>query len=86
MTREWPGTTSESGRITAEYPASEIATAGARIADLLSEGLAHHQAGRLVEAEVYYWRILAVTPAYADALHLLGVIASRTIAQKWRSN
>jgi predicted O-linked N-acetylglucosamine transferase (SPINDLY family) len=35
----------------------------------------HHQAGRLAEAEALYRQILALQPAEADALHLLGVIA-----------
>src|SRR5437867_1473861 len=36
---------------------------------------AHHQSGRLAEAEAIYRQILAVEPRHADALHLLGVIA-----------
>jgi predicted O-linked N-acetylglucosamine transferase (SPINDLY family) len=39
--------------------------------------LQHHQAGRLAEAEALYRQILAVAPHHADALHLLGVIASQ---------
>ena len=39
--------------------------------------LAHHQAGRLAEAERIYRELLAVEPQHADALHLLGVIASQ---------
>ena len=35
----------------------------------------HHQAGRLQEAEQLYRQILAQQPQYADALHLLGVLA-----------
>ncbi len=41
----------------------------------LQEALAHHQAGRLPEAERIYERILAREPRHADALHLLGVAA-----------
>ena len=37
--------------------------------------LAHHQAGRLDQAEVLYRRILGVAPDHPDSLHLLGVIA-----------
>ena len=44
-------------------------------AKLLQDGLKHHQAGRLTEAEACYRRILVTQPGHADALHLLGVIA-----------
>ena len=37
----------------------------------------HHQAGRLSEAENLYRRVLLADPQNADALHLLGVIASQ---------
>ena len=42
---------------------------------LLQEALAHHQAGRLPEAEALYRQILQASPDHPDALHLLGVIA-----------
>lgn len=38
--------------------------------------LAHHQAGRLAEAEAMYRQILASQPQHADTLHLLGVLAA----------
>jgi protein O-GlcNAc transferase len=41
----------------------------------LAAAMAHHQAGRLREAEHLYNRILGADPANFDALHLLGVIA-----------
>lgn len=44
---------------------------------LLQEGLAHHQAGRLDEAEGLYRRVLAAAPAHAFANNLLGVLASQ---------
>ena len=37
--------------------------------------LAHHQAGRLAEAEAAYREVLAAEPEHPQALHLLGVIA-----------
>lgn len=39
------------------------------------EAVAQHKAGRLVEAERLYRQILDEVPSYADALHLLGVLA-----------
>ena len=42
---------------------------------LLQTALEHHQAGRLQQAEGIYLQILQRDPHYADALHLLGVIA-----------
>jgi tetratricopeptide (TPR) repeat protein len=38
------------------------------------DGLAHHQKGRLAEAERIYAAILQANPDHFDALHLLGVI------------
>ncbi|MGP0089283.1 MAG: tetratricopeptide repeat protein [Xanthobacteraceae bacterium] len=51
--------------------------AGTTIAELFGAGIAHHQAGRLAEAEELYRRILAAHPNHPDALHLLGLIASQ---------
>ena len=48
-----------------------------RVAGLFAAGLAHHQAGRLAQAETHYRETLALQPDHADALHLLGVIASQ---------
>ena len=45
------------------------------MSDLLAAGLAHHQAGRLAEAEQCYRRLLAAQPDNADGLHLLGLLA-----------
>jgi tetratricopeptide (TPR) repeat protein len=45
-----------------------------KTAALFAEGLAHHQAGRLAEAENIYRRVLAMRPDHFDSLHLLGVV------------
>jgi tetratricopeptide (TPR) repeat protein len=56
---------------------SDVATAAVqpKVADLLTAGLAHHQAGRLHEAELEYRAVLALSPVQAEALYLLGVVA-----------
>ncbi len=43
--------------------------------EVLPVAIAHHQAGRLAQAEQLYRQILQVQPQHADALSLLGVIA-----------
>ena len=51
-------------------------TGGSAAADAeISAALAHHQAGRLAEAERLYAAILAREPEHAEALRLLSVIA-----------
>ena len=42
---------------------------------MLQDALAHHQAGRLREAEAIYRALLETDPGNSDALHLLGVAA-----------
>ena len=42
---------------------------------LFAQAITHHQAGRRVEAEQLYQRILAMDKRHADSLHLLGVVA-----------
>jgi tetratricopeptide (TPR) repeat protein len=42
---------------------------------MLADGLEHHRAGRLTEAERIYREILAMDPRHADSLHLLGMVA-----------
>ena len=44
----------------------------------LADGVRHHQEGRLEQAKACYNAILAIQPAHANTLHLLGVIASQT--------
>jgi tetratricopeptide (TPR) repeat protein len=41
----------------------------------LVEGLAHHQAGRVGQAETLYRQLIAREPDNADAIHLLGMLA-----------
>lgn len=50
---------------------------GRELAPLLSEGMAHHRAGRLREAEGCYQRALELVPGHPEALHLLGLVAYR---------
>jgi Tfp pilus assembly protein PilF/SAM-dependent methyltransferase len=47
------------------------------ISRAMQAALAHHQAGRLPQAEAIYQQILQVAPNHPDALHLLGVIFSQ---------
>jgi protein O-GlcNAc transferase len=42
----------------------------------LGQALAHHDAGRLREAEAMYREILRLHPGQPDALNLLGVMAT----------
>ncbi len=57
-----------------EDKVSDQDTADKALEDL-SEGVRHHNAGRLDEAEAMYRRVLKAHPDNADALHLLGVAA-----------
>ncbi|MSO93925.1 MAG: tetratricopeptide repeat protein [Rhodospirillales bacterium] len=45
------------------------------ITEIVQAGAAHHEAGRLQEAEAVYRKVLEVDPNQPDALNLLGVIA-----------
>ena len=49
----------------------------ATISEALATAVQHHQAGRLFAAEQICRQILALDPAHVDALHLLGITASR---------
>jgi predicted O-linked N-acetylglucosamine transferase (SPINDLY family) len=49
----------------------------ATVPEAFAIAIQHHQGGRLQAAEKIYRQILAVEPNHADALHLLGVIASQ---------
>lgn len=50
------------------------APAASKAKILFSEGIAHHQRGRLTEAQSLYRQVLKLIPQQADALHMLGVI------------
>jgi predicted O-linked N-acetylglucosamine transferase (SPINDLY family) len=45
---------------------------------MLRQAVSHQQAGRLAEAEGIYQQILRMQPKHAEALHLLGVLASQS--------
>ena len=47
----------------------------AKLAEIQASGFAHHQAGRLPQAEACYRSVLAAEPSDVNALHLLGVLA-----------
>jgi len=47
------------------------------IPEALAAAVLHHQAGRLDRAEQIYRLVVEASPNHADALHLLGVIASQ---------
>lgn len=47
--------------------------ATAKVRKLFSQGIAHHQGGRLPEAQSMYRQVLQLMPNQADALHMLGV-------------
>lgn len=48
------------------------------IAQAFQLGVQNHQAGRLKEAEAIYRQILLQAPFHAEAMHLLGALASQT--------
>jgi tetratricopeptide (TPR) repeat protein len=54
---------------------SQTSSESSTPAALCSDALAHLQAGRLLDAQVSCQKALAIEPAYADALHLMGRIA-----------
>jgi tetratricopeptide (TPR) repeat protein len=57
---------------------SSASGASARADAFFKQGLTHHQAGRLAEAEQAYQQALKLNPHHADSLHLWGVIAAQT--------
>lgn len=59
----------------AGMPAPALARPPQSIVVRLTEAVAHHQAGRLAEAERLYRAVLAADAAQPDAVHLLGLLA-----------
>lgn len=55
------------------HSVAATSVAGAKARALFSQGIAHHQAGRLSEAQSLYRQVLKLIPQQADALHMLGV-------------
>jgi tetratricopeptide (TPR) repeat protein len=49
----------------------------AQVSELLAEGKAQQQAGRLAEADMAYRRALDIAPRHSEALHLLGLVSYR---------
>jgi predicted O-linked N-acetylglucosamine transferase (SPINDLY family) len=52
-----------------------LAVSSSTLSQWFDEGVTHHRAQRLDEAEALYRKILAADDSYADAHHLLGVVA-----------
>jgi predicted O-linked N-acetylglucosamine transferase (SPINDLY family) len=44
----------------------------------MNRAVAHHQAGRMAEAEALYRQVLTLAPNHPDVLHLLGVVLSQS--------
>ncbi|GET41993.1 glycosyl transferase family 2 [Microseira wollei NIES-4236] len=57
------------------HPTRDIQLSAHLIEQQLDLGIAHHQAGKLTEAQACYQQVLQWQPKRADAWHLLGVIA-----------
>jgi len=55
-----------------------VTTLSARAGALWNTALAHHQAGRLKEAEALYCEVLGSMPQHFDAKHMLGVVVLQT--------
>jgi protein O-GlcNAc transferase len=49
-----------------------------QVSELFRDATAHHQAGRVRDAEPRYRQVLALDPNHPDALHLLGLICQQT--------
>ena len=62
-------------RAAAKQGAATSGAAGTKIPTLYAAAAAHHQAGRLAEAEPLYRAILAIDPDHPESNHSLGVMA-----------
>ena len=69
----YPGHPSRSLRQRRKQKQKIAATDLQKVRLLFAEGLALHQAGRLVDAEKIYYQVLEMQPDHFDSLHLLGV-------------
>ena len=63
------------GQIFRKASPESPSAAGPSLDARLEAAIAHHQSGRLQEAEKLYKEIIRADPEHADAIHLLGVIA-----------
>jgi tetratricopeptide (TPR) repeat protein len=61
--------------LTARPEAVPLARPAQSAASLFRQGVAHHEAGRLPEAEALYRQVLAISPRDPDALNSLGLLA-----------
>jgi tetratricopeptide (TPR) repeat protein len=67
--------TRQGGNPVAPTAAGVLPASARRLHELLATGVAHHQAGRLPQAEACYRQVLAERPTEPEALHLLGMLA-----------
>ncbi len=57
-----------------QYKTDSVGQATKHNTTLLQQAIAHHQAGRLQQAEKIYQHIIEVEPENANAYHFLGVL------------
>ena len=56
------------------FPPAFILSGMPSVAQLFESAVRFHQSGQFADAERYYRQILAQSPDYPEALHLLGLI------------
>ena len=64
-------------RIAAALPVRAATPAPAAVARAWSQALGHYESGRLTEAERGCRQVVGAEPCHAEAVHLLGVLASQ---------